>query len=255
MDLEMTTPNLIIAATWSEQLADVFSTENLQLLLLIGSGILAISLLVLALTRWGHSRPVWKCVILSFVAHILLIGYAYGTRMIFDTPAVVKAEPMPMRVNLIEEVGESLTGDDRADSTEKRWDQFVNEQAMPALDNLERPAIDSEVVIEKTIDRAVQKPTPTPGSNIETVPQKFESPQFAETPTKSNNDFHSTPNHSTFSQSKSFDEEMTTKSSLNLPPSRPCRRWLGRKSTTSSSQPTPQSKRPAFSRRPTRSLS
>ena len=185
----MTTPNLIIAATWSEQLADVFSTENLQLLLLIGSGILAISLLVLALTRWGHSRPVWKCVILSFVAHILLIGYAYGTRMIFDTPAVVKAEPMPMRVNLIEEVGESLTGDDRADSTEKRWDQFVNEQAMPALDNLERPAIDSEVVIEKTIDRAVQKPTPTPGSNIETVPQKFESPQFAETPTKSNNDF------------------------------------------------------------------
>jgi len=44
---------------------NLFSSTNLQLLLLVGSGIIAISLLVLALTRWGHSRPVWKCVILS----------------------------------------------------------------------------------------------------------------------------------------------------------------------------------------------
>ena len=60
---------------------NLFSSTNLQLMLLVGSGIIAISLLVLALTRWGHSRPVWKCVILSFAAHILLMGYAYGTRM------------------------------------------------------------------------------------------------------------------------------------------------------------------------------
>ncbi len=185
----MANPLSIVASTWSSQFYSLFSTTNLQLLLLIGSGILAISLLVLALTRWGHSRPVWKCVILSFVAHILLIGYAYGTRLIFDTPAVVIEESAPMRVNLIEELGEALTGDDSLDATEKRWDQFVNEQALPSLDQLERPAIDSEVVIEKTIDRAVEKPSTTPGSNIETIPQKFESPQFAQTPTQSDNDF------------------------------------------------------------------
>ena len=48
--------------TW---FVNLFSSTNLQLMLLVGSGIIAISLLVLALTRWGHSRPVWKCVILS----------------------------------------------------------------------------------------------------------------------------------------------------------------------------------------------
>jgi len=180
----------ILAATWFENFLGFFSSTNLQLLLLIGSGILAICLLVLALTRWGHSRPVWKCVILSFVAHILLMGYAYGTRMIFDTPAVVQEEPQPLRVNLIEEAGDSLSGIDGLDSTSRSWDEFHNEQALPSLDQLARPAIDSEVVIEKTIDRTVEKPSSTPGSNIETVPQKFETPQFAETPTPSRNDFN-----------------------------------------------------------------
>lgn len=170
-------------ASWFDQFLTFFSSTNLQLLLLIGSGILAISLLVLALTRWGHSRPVWKCVILSFVAHILLIGYAYGTRLMFETPAIVQEEATPMRVNLIEEEGESLDGDDPVDSVEKSWDQFVNEQALPAVEELERPMIDSELVIEKTVDRLVDAPKSiTPGANLDTIPQKFEMPEFAETP-------------------------------------------------------------------------
>ena len=170
-------------ASWFDQFLTFFSSTNLQLLLLIGSGILAISLLVLALTRWGHSRPVWKCVILSFVAHILLMGYAYGTRLMFETPAIVQEEATPMRVNLIEEEGESLVGDDAVDSVEKSWDQFVNEQALPTVEELERPKIDSELVIEKTVDRLVDAPESiTPGAELETVPQKFETPEFAETP-------------------------------------------------------------------------
>lgn len=162
---------------------NLFSSTNLQLLLLVGSGILAISLLVLALTRWGHSRPVWKCVILSFAAHILLMGYAYGTRMMVEPPRVEKEDNL-MRVNIIKDVGQSVRGDDNSESSRQSWDQFVNQQPLPSVENLERPAIDSEVIIEKVVDRTVKKP------NVESAPaeldkiprQQMESPQLAESP-------------------------------------------------------------------------
>ena len=70
---------------WFQSLFDLFNSTNFQLVLLVGSGILAVSLLLLAMTHWGQSRPVWKCVVLSFIAHILLMGYAYGTRPVSYT--------------------------------------------------------------------------------------------------------------------------------------------------------------------------
>ena len=162
---------------------NLFSSTNLQLLLLVGSGIIAISLLVLALTRWGHSRPVWKCVVLSFAAHILLMGYAYGTRMMVQPPMVEKQDN-PMRVNIIKDVGKSLQGEDNHQASEKSWDQFVNQQPLPSAEVLERPDIDSEVVIEKVVDRSVDKPdNAAVPAELDKLPrQEIQSPQLADAP-------------------------------------------------------------------------
>ena len=169
-------------AEWFDRFLAIFTATNLQLLLLIGSGILAISLLVLALTRWGHSRPVWKCVILSFVAHILLIGYAYGTRLIFEAPAFVN-DATPMRVNLIEETGETVDGKDLLDTAAESWNQFVNQPALPTIENLERPEIDSEVVIKKMIDRSVAQPeSEVAAEELDQIFQNVDDPEFAQTP-------------------------------------------------------------------------
>ena len=168
---------------------NLFSSTNLQLMLLVGSGIIAISLLVLALTRWGHSRPVWKCVILSFAAHILLMGYAYGTRMMVQRP-IVEKEDTPMRVNIIKDVGKSLRGEDDFQASEKSWDQFVNQQPLPSVEQLDRPAIDSEVVIEKVVDRSVERPENTSlPAELDKLPrQEIESPQLADAPAQSKQD-------------------------------------------------------------------
>ncbi|MFT5300326.1 MAG: hypothetical protein ACI87E_003278 [Mariniblastus sp.] len=173
---------MISSTTWPTWVLSFFSTTNLQLILLSGSGILAISLLVLAMTRWGHSRPVWKCVILSFVAHILLIGYAYGTRMIFDSPPVVQKSPPMMRVSVVEDKGESKTGEDLVVSAKNSWDQFHNEQALPALAELERPVIDSEVIIEKLVDRGVEKPKLELNPGLDVIPQKLEKREIVVAP-------------------------------------------------------------------------
>jgi hypothetical protein len=167
--------SILISQGW---LSDVFSSNNLQIMLLFGSGILAISLLVLALTRWGHSRPVWKCVILSFVAHILLMGYAYGTRLIFETPAVVKQDN-PMRVNFIEESGKSVEDLDETDAGAKPWDQFVNDQVLPEVEQLVRPEIDSEIVIPRQVDRSVEKPaSPQLDTDLDDLPNDFQPSQL-----------------------------------------------------------------------------
>ena len=75
---------------------DALANTTLQWILLIGCGLLAIALLVLTLTRWGHARPIWKCVVLSVVAHLLLIGYMYGTQLISRAPiCLLYTSPSP----------------------------------------------------------------------------------------------------------------------------------------------------------------
>ncbi len=52
------------------------STELFLGLLWAGLAALSITLLVLTRTRWGQSRPLRKCLLLSLLAHLLLAGYA-----------------------------------------------------------------------------------------------------------------------------------------------------------------------------------
>jgi hypothetical protein len=142
----------LIFADSMENVFTALSSASLQVWLLVGSGILAVSLLVLALTKWGHSRPVWKCVILSFIAHILLMGYAYATYVMLDQPAAV-AITETMQVNLIEEVGESMEAmaknETHSSDQQSKWDQVADQSIeTPDLEPLDRPLIDSEVVVE-----------------------------------------------------------------------------------------------------------
>lgn len=44
--------------------------------------VIAISLLVASWTRWGQSKPLAKCVGIALLAHIWLLLYAYGTRIV-----------------------------------------------------------------------------------------------------------------------------------------------------------------------------
>ena len=63
----------VASTTFWQRLVEVFTTPDLTLFLLLGSAVLAISLLILTWTRWGHARPITKCVILSVIAHVLFL--------------------------------------------------------------------------------------------------------------------------------------------------------------------------------------
>ena len=143
---------LITIQTTLDYLQSCLNSANLQLVLLIGSGILAVGLLMLALTRWGHSRPVWKCVILSVIAHILLIAYAWGTHMIAPAQVEVAVESEPMRINFEEETGSDAIDVDPANQLQNvaDWDRFSAKSPQPDMVELPRPEIDSELIVTKT---------------------------------------------------------------------------------------------------------
>ena len=146
---------------WFQSLFDLFNSTNFQLVLLVGSGILAFSLLLLAMTHWGQSRPVWKCVVLSFAAHILFMGYAYGTRLLNPVPTVADhadtETDKTLKISYLDDVnfGEPATSDVvTRDSLEvissptlNKTDITAPDLALPELSPLVRPEVDSEMVI------------------------------------------------------------------------------------------------------------
>ncbi|MEL7500151.1 MAG: prenyltransferase/squalene oxidase repeat-containing protein [Planctomycetota bacterium] len=155
--------NELPTIAWMQTISDLFTAENLPLLLLFGSGILAVGLLLLALTHWGHSKPVWKCVVLSVVAHVLLMGYAYGTRLIWDSPTEIKevadANLDELQVTVIDDVGDDETTQFESDSIVPT-PLPAAELDLPNIAPLMRPEIDSELVVEITEPEFV--PTATP---------------------------------------------------------------------------------------------
>ena len=157
---------------WFQSLFDLFNTTNFQLVLLVGSGILAVSLLLLAMTHWGQSRPVWKCVVLSFVAHILLMGYAYGTRLLGPVPTVAQHADVEtdevLNVSLVDNVDfEAFDAPDvqAVDNGVIAATQAPNQTTiaapnfeLPELEPLNRPEVDTEFVIETKMPETVTKP-------------------------------------------------------------------------------------------------
>ncbi len=63
------------------------SLDRFMLFWLVGAIVFSITLVVLLWTRWGHSRSLEKCVLLSFLAHALLTGYAATVQIASYRPA------------------------------------------------------------------------------------------------------------------------------------------------------------------------
>lgn len=69
-------------------IAPVAPSRGQAIVLVVGLAVLAITLLVLMLTRWGQVKPLSKCVGLSVFAHVLLIVYAHCFRMLDEAPSL-----------------------------------------------------------------------------------------------------------------------------------------------------------------------
>ncbi|MEK6249476.1 MAG: hypothetical protein N2C12_14940 [Planctomycetales bacterium] len=97
---------------------------------LVLTAISLVSLGVLLATRWGRSKPLRICVVLSLIAHLLLAGYA--TTIQIGVISIGSADPV-IEISF----GDELPGTDQASQQEKPWRQYPS-QALP-VDSIPPP--------------------------------------------------------------------------------------------------------------------
>lgn len=101
--------------------------ELIVVLLWLGLGFLSIALIVLMRTRWGQAQPLRKCLALSLLAHLLLVGYATTVQIVASNP-VTPEEPIQVTVN--EEQAEGLADPAETPAQRKPWESFVHQQVV-----------------------------------------------------------------------------------------------------------------------------
>ncbi len=114
-----------------------------------GLGALTITLLILMQTRWGQSRPLRKCAVLSIVAHLLLLAYATTVNIVSGSHASSDQSVVIRNVSGLED------GDQpNDDAPSKVWESFVS-----------RPMTDVHPVDMARITQEEQ-PHVTPGESV-----------------------------------------------------------------------------------------
>lgn len=92
-------PIYLLAASWFRRLADV---PPLYLVLWCGLVALGVLLVVLMRSRWGQSRTLHKCAVLSLLVHVMLACLAMTVRIVVGDGGADSGPPI--RVRLVDDV-------------------------------------------------------------------------------------------------------------------------------------------------------
>src|SRR5438046_3870313 len=129
----------------SSLLAAVFASRPLAIILALGFLTLFVLVAVLVWTRFGQARPLSKCVILSLLAHLLLLVYAYSTHILYGPPGKWTGQSVTIRLRDAADDRETGLAESKSQSP---WHQ-AGEQDAPALTKtVAAPALLSEPAAE-----------------------------------------------------------------------------------------------------------
>lgn len=70
----------------------ITTAKTVAIILGVGFALLAITLFIASRTKWGQSKPLTKCLVLSVLAHVWLLMYALGTK-----PVLPQGDPSGSR--------------------------------------------------------------------------------------------------------------------------------------------------------------
>lgn len=133
---------LLAETTWIHWIQE----RALAIVLLAGAFAVAVILLITLVTRWGQSRAMTNCVIISLIAHLLLVFVAYGTRL-FQPQPLPPGHGGEMKLSLVEE-GEAKAGSAHPTDAQPWEETEVATLVEPPLPTPEIPAIEPPAPID-----------------------------------------------------------------------------------------------------------
>ena len=148
----------------------------------VGFALLAVTLLIASRTRWGQAKPLTKCVVLSIVAHVWLLMYAYGTRVILPQ-GDPRGREHAMAISMDNALGafeESVAdANDSNESNDSNEPDSLHAWEKPVpLVELERPEIPrpnfNELMRSVSAQPSLEDLKPTPMPNL---PEELAGPQ------------------------------------------------------------------------------
>src|SRR5437762_2513858 len=117
------------AASHIYLLAALTAARPLSGVLAAGLIALFVLLTVLVWTRFGQARPISKCVVLSLLAHLLLLIYMYSTHVLYGPPGRWTGQTVIMRIR---DAADDVEAAPVASPTPKTWQQ-PGESTAPLL--------------------------------------------------------------------------------------------------------------------------
>jgi hypothetical protein len=110
-----------------DRVVDFFAGIDLAMgILWLGLGAFTLGLLILRYTRWGQSHQLEKCMVLSVLAHLLLLGYFATMRIVNPPPGGDSVCFIALEEDTDSEKGEPggnrpLSGNEKGDGKEQTW--------------------------------------------------------------------------------------------------------------------------------------
>jgi hypothetical protein len=151
-----------------------FASLPLTYLLLWGGSLaLSVTLVVLLLTRWGHSRPLHKCAVLSLIVHLIMAFLTMTVRIVNGDGGGGGGGGPPIHVRIVDESAVRPAHTVASKAMETPAIETIAEVAAPAL--LEPPPPKKE---EPPPPPEPEKPLPKP------LPKPEPAPPIAEAPPK-----------------------------------------------------------------------
>ncbi len=114
-------------------------------------------------TRWGESRPLRKCAILSLIAHLLFVAYMTTVHIVAGPPQ--DGFGPTIRISALDELTDDSIEPDRAGEPESPWDRL----AADVLPDAQLPA--PEPPRGDDIAKSDEPSTPQPAAASESNPQ------------------------------------------------------------------------------------
>src|SRR5439155_3834035 len=140
----------MLAGVTSSLLAATFASRPLAIILALGFLTLFVLVAVLVWTRFGQARPIAKCVVLSLLAHLLLLIYAYSTHILYGPPGRWTGQTVTVRLR---DAADDVEAAPVASPSPKPWQQ-PGESTAPLLLATPAEPKDKEPEPAKAIDSA-----------------------------------------------------------------------------------------------------
>lgn len=123
-----------------DRLLDLLTLPRMAWALLwLGLAIVTVALLAMMATRWGQSRTLRKCVVLSLVTHIILATYASTVHVV--TPSVMPADEPVVNLTVVDVLGDDEQQPRRAPEDVRPWERPADSMLPVEPDELVRPLV------------------------------------------------------------------------------------------------------------------